>query len=588
MKSAKISSWRIKFISFVFVVLLLFIVAFLFRWQIVEADRYKYLAKQRIKDTQLSSLRGRILDNDGAALAYSVPTYDLYAYLPEMNEAEELSRQTRVEFIRKVAPIINLEEEYLGNILAQNILYNVIVRDISVEQKIQLEKLKTDKSKERTLVGLHFEPSEKRVYPDKTLASHIIGFLGKNDIGEDVGRNGIEGYWNGDLAWKEGFFLEEIDSFGNQILTGAYEPILPKTGRTVQLTIDRGVQEILEDKIKEGVKKWDAESGTIVAMNPKTGAVKGMANYPTYDPGKYYKQKDFEVFRNKAVSDSYEFGSVGKVFTASAAIDTGDATPDSIIFEKHKGCIHVLEEKEICTSSKEAVNKPFDLTDVLAHSDNIGAFMTAEKLGADNMYSYLREFGIGSKTNVGLAEETTIFLKTPEKWNRADLAAYSYGQGYSATPLQITSAISAIANNGKRMQPFIVQKIYDDEEVMEIEPKVASQPLKKESAQIINSMMTEVFDRNGSKWYYKDLTNYHLAGKSGTASVLDISGKSYAQDKVNVTFVGWDSSRYKTFVMLIRLEKPEGAPFSVESVQPLWMETFLEVKDALGVVPIVR
>jgi cell division protein FtsI/penicillin-binding protein 2 len=178
-------------------------------------------------------------------------------------------------------------------------------------------------------------------------------------------------------------------------------------------------------------------------------------------------------------------------------------------------------------------------------------------------------------------------LKEGSTWNIADLAAYSYGQGYSATPLQVASAISAIANKGKRMQPYIVSKVYEEDKTIEIEPQVISEPLSRESAMIMNEMLTEVFSRNGSKWFFKELNNYKLAGKSGTASLLDETGLSYADDKVNVSFVGWDSSDNPKFVMIIKLEEPEGAPYSVNSVQPLWMETFLEIRDYVGVVPIV-
>lgn len=583
----KISSWRIKIVYFGFIIFLVLIVVFLFRWQILEYDRFRVLANQRVRDSQLASLRGSILASDGSPLVYSVPVYDVYAYLPEIEYAEELFRQTRSEFITKVSKVLNLDEDELRDKLSTDIVYTVVAREVSVEEKEELEALMTDKDPERKLEGLHFEPSEKRIYSDGTLACHVIGFLGKNTLGQDIGRNGIEGYWNGDLAWKRGFFIEETDSFGNQILTGKYEPIFPKLGRSVRLTIDRGLQEIVERKIEEGVKRWDAKSGTVVVMDPRTGEILAMASFPNYDPNSYWQGDDYSVFMNKAVSDPYEFGSVGKCFTASAAIDLKKAAPDTIIFDHHDGCVHVLEEKEICTASRDPVDA-MDLTDVLAHSDNIGAFYTAELVGSEDFYNYLREFGMGAKTNVGLAEESTSLLKEGRKWNRADLAAYSYGQGYSATPIQIVSGISAISNKGIRMQPYIVSKIYDETEVIEIKPQVASHPLTRESAMIVNKMFTEVFERNGSKWEFKELNNYELAGKSGTASMLDVNWLRYAEDKVNVTFIGWDASDNPKFIMLIKLEEPAGAPYSVHSVQPLWMETFLEIRDFVGVVPIVK
>lgn len=578
--------WRIKIVYYGFIVIVLFVIAFLFRWQILEYDRYRTLANQRVKDVQLSAIRGTILAADGAPLALSEPTYDVFVYLPEVNDAEELGRQTRSEFITKVANELDLKKEYLEESLSSGLIYIVVKRKISIEQKAKLDKLKTNKDEERKLVGLHFEHSERRVYPDGRLACHVTGFVGKNRFGEDVGRNGIEGYWDGDLGWKEGMLVSETDSFGNQILTGDYVPVYAKEGRTIKLTIQRGLQEIVEKKIKKGVKQWDAVSGSIVVMDPRTGAVLAMANYPNYDPNDYGEIEDYSVFKNKSVADPYEFGSVGKVYTAAAAIDLGVSSPDDLILASHEGCVNVLDDKEICTSSKEP-SGALTLTDVLAYSDNIGAFYTAERVGAKNMHDYLKEFGIGEKTYVGLGEESTSYLKPYQKWNRADVAAYSFGQGYSATPLQIASALSAIPNEGKRMQPYIVSKVYDEDKTIEIKPRVASTPLDKESAQIVNEMMAEVFSRNGSKWQYRELFNYKLAGKSGTASVLDDSGLKYATDKVNVTFVGWDASDNPKFIMIAKLEKPEGAPYSVESVQPLWMETFLEIKDFVGVVPIV-
>ncbi len=585
MKKKQTSNWRINLIFSGFILILIFAVIFLFRWQILEYDRYRILANQRVKDVQLSSIRGKIFAQDGSPLAYSEPTFDVFAYIPEIEDAEDRFIQTREEFILKVSSILEIEEEELKKKLNSGIMYIILKRKVTSDKKEALENILTNKNKK--LVGLHFEFSEKRIYPDGTLACHILGFVGKDSLGNDVGRNGIEGYWDGDLGWKEGVLISETDSFGNEILTGDYIPVHPKEGRSIKLTVVRGLQEIVERKIKEGVEKWEAISGTVIVMDPRSGEILAMANYPVYNPNEYWKESDYNVYRNKAVSDPYEFGSVGKVFTASAAIDLKIITPNTIVIEGHEGCVNVLDDKDICTAGKKP-SGPLTLTDVLTFSDNIGAFYVSEMVGAENMYKYLRKFGIGAKTYVGLAEESTSFLKSFENWNRADVATYSFGQGYSATPLQIISGLSAIPNKGKRMRPYIVSKIYEGENVIEIKPRVASEPLSKEAAMIVNDMMVNVFSRNGSKYTFKDLVNYKLAGKSGTASVLSENGLYYAENRVNVTFVGWDASDNPKFIMLMKLEEPKGAPFSVESVQPLWMETFFEIKDYVGVVPITK
>jgi cell division protein FtsI/penicillin-binding protein 2 len=372
MTSEKVSTWRIKIVYLSFSILAVLVIVFLFRWQILEYDRYRVLANQRVKDSQLASLRGSILALDGSPLAYSVPVYDVYAYLPEIEYAEDLLRQTRSEFVSKVSKVLEIDESELQDKLSTDILYTIVERTVSVENKEALEALVSDKDPERTIEGLHFEPSEKRIYPDEKLAGHIVGFVGKDSLGDDIGRNGIEGYWNGDLAWKKGFIIEETDSFGNQILTGKYEPIYPKVGRSVRLTIDRGLQEVIERKIEEGVKRWEAKSGTILVIDPRTGAVLGMANFPNYDPNKYWEIEDYSVFKNKGVSDPYEFGSIGKCFTAAAAIDLKLVDPDTIIFDHHEGCVKLTEEFDVCTSGGDAEGA-MDLTDVLAYSDNIGA-----------------------------------------------------------------------------------------------------------------------------------------------------------------------------------------------------------------------
>lgn len=576
------SVWRIKLVLSLFILLALAIIAFLLRWQIFNNEKFKILAQQRIQSTDFAALRGPILASDGSPLAYSVPVYDVYAAKNEIEEGEEYGYQTRDDFVKNISEILSIKYEDLYDKIHTD-GYILIAKEISVEQKERIESLLVPKG---TYQGLHFENKEKRIYPDGKLASHVLGFVGKSDDGENIGRNGIEGYWEGDLAWKKGFLYEERDVFGNQILTSSeFEPIRPKIGRTVKLTINRGVQKIIEQKIEDGVKTFGAEAGTIVVMDPKTGAVVGMANYPNYDPNKYWEQTDGGVFMNKSVSFPYEIGSVGKCLTASAGIDSGAVQPDTVLFESREGCVEIAD-KEICVADRKPAGSK-TVTQVLVTSDNIGAYYIAKAVGAEKMYDYFVKFGIGMNTNVGLGEENTSLLKNGSNWNKVDLATYAYGQGYSATPIQVISAISAIPNHGKRMQPYIVSEVQDQDKIITIDPRVLNAVMTNESSEITNDMLVTTFEKNGSKIMFPEITKYRLAGKTGTAQVLDISGTKYAEDKTNTTFIGWDASEGRKFIMVVKLENPTSASEALFTAQPLWVETFLAIKDYLGVVPIV-
>lgn len=566
--------WRVKLVfGGIFVPLFILLVLRLIQWQVVEFDRFHVLAEQqRMVDVEISSPRGSILSADGAVLAYNQPTWGIYVNVKDLREGEDT--RSKYEIIRLISPILEMEENDLDQRINMELDYVPLKHKVSGETKEKLEAL--------GIVSLRYEEEEARVYPEGTLASHVIGFVGKNEQGLEEGKYGIEGYFDGDLSGKQGFVTAEQDTFGRTIITGEMESIYARSGRDITLTIDRGLQKIVENGIKQGVEDYEAKSGTVIVMDPKTGAVLAMANYPNYDPNKYWEIEDSSILSNLAISNTYEFGSVGKVFTAAAVIEEGEADMNTQT-EGHAGCIKVLD-REICNWNRQSHTSE-TLTQVLQRSCNIGTYYFAKKIGSQKLASYLGKFGIGKMSNITLQEDTTSYIKDWQDWNEVDLATSSFGQTISATPLQILSGVTALANEGRRMQPYIVSRIEDNERVIEFEPEVLEEPISKDTADMVTEMMVQVVKGGGFKWFVRDIENYRIAGKTGSAQVPYEDRPGYDASKVNVTFVGFDATSKRRFAMIVRLQEPKKGEYASEIAVPVWVNIFKDLSMYMGITP---
>lgn len=567
--------WRVKLVfGSIFGVLFTLLVFRLAQWQIFEYEKFSALAQQqRTLDIELTSPRGAIYSSDGAVLAFNEPVWGVYINVKDIRDGED--ERSKYEIIRLISPILEMEEQDLDQRINMELDY------IPLKHKVEEDVI--DRLKELEIVSLRYEEEEKRIYPQERLASHVIGFLGKNDSGIEEGKYGIEGYFDGDLSGKKGFVTTETDTFGNPIVTGEIESIYARSGRDITLTLDRGLQRIVEKGIQAGVDEYEAKSGTVIVMDPKDGRILAMANYPNYDPNKYWEIEDSAILSNLAVSHIYEFGSVGKVFTASGVIEEGEATPDTQV-EGHSGCISILD-KTVCNWNKQTHDAE-TLTEVLQRSCNIGTYYFAKKLGSQKLHDYLDKFGIGKQLNITLQEDMTSYMKDWQDWNELDLAASSFGQTISATPLQILSGVSAIANGGKRMQPLIVSKIEDEERTIEFEPTVIDEPMSAETAEAVTDMMVKVVSDGGFKWFVQDIANYRIAGKTGSAQVPYEDRPGYDPTRVNVTFVAFDATANRKFIMLVRLQEPKKGDFASDIAVPVWVNIFKDLSVYMGISPV--
>lgn len=621
----KVDSFKWRFSLVIFVLFPAFVVGTIsqmYRWQVIGHEKFETMAEQQlIEDKRLPSSRGTIYASDGSILALDEPVWGVYASISTDEEERERFNKQRESFIQIVTQILDVDAEELDKKLDEDFRYVLIKNYISSEKKKELEEKKKELEEEQTenkseaqkvanemeksgtdedtinkylavqyeeiemvgLFGLHFEREEKRIYPDGRLASHILGFVGKSEEGEDVGQYGLEGYYAGDLLGKEGFKYEEKDSRGNVIMTGEYDPVLPRQGKNIVLTIRPNIQATVEKYLEKGVKKHEAKSGSAIVLDPNTGEIIAMANYPDYDPNLYFNEEDATVFKNKAISDVYEYGSVNKVLTVSMALEEGKITPNTICNDD-KGYIEILDKK-IYTWDKmpDGSQRP---KDVLKNSNNVCAAKFGLKVGIDRNYEYLKKFGIGDFLGIGLQDEATSYLKPLGYWNELDLATSAFGQTISATPLQVVSAVSTIANDGKRMRPFIVKELYDEEESIEIKQEVASSPISVDTARKVQDMMRAVVTGGEAHgWFDKEVPNYSIAGKTGTAQIPYPDKVGYYKDRTNATFVGFSPVHGAKMIMIVRLEEPGTNQYAASTAVPVWIDIYKNVAMELGIAP---
>ncbi len=568
-------------IAALFILFSILILLQTFRWQVLESSKFKTIADGQYTEKQRSSSgRGIIYGANGSVLAIDEPSWSIYATLGTDPKERELFFEKKDKFVAEIAGILEIEKENISSKIHDDFHYFLISEKVSNDKKRAIEEANIF-GKGYDGFALHFEKQEKRLYPDGNLASHILGFIGKNNEGEDIGLYGIEGYYFGDITGEETHSYEEKDAHGNIILTVEYEPVISRGGKDIVLTIDPPIQSKVEKILKDGVHWLRAKSGSVIIMEPSTGAIISMANYPDFNPNEYWRTTNSEIFRNKAVSDVYEYGSVHKAITMAIALEEKKIDADYICND-NTGFIQVEGEK-IYTWNKKAEGE-LTLSGILEKSNNPCITKIALETGLQTYYPKLSEFGIGQFIGIGLEDESNSYLKPYKDWTELDLAVTSFGQSISATPLQIISAVNTIANNGQRVRPYIVSEIKEGEESIKYKPSVLSQPISKETANIIAGYMENVVRDGESSYIFNErVPDYSIAGKTGTAEIPKPDRLGYYWDRTNATFIGFAPVENPKIIMLVKIEQPKLDTFAATTAVPIWIEIFQEIADDLEI-----
>jgi len=549
-------SWRFRFI-FVSILFLFFIVVLrLFYWQVIRAQELSIMGQlQYGKIIMTTPKRGEIKTSDNFPVATNKVTYRVFANPKEIRDIKETSL--------KLSQALDIKEASVSANLNLNLFWVSIAENINPEKREEIEKLK--------LPGVGFEQQFTRFYPEGSMAAQLIGFVGRDDLAKSKGYFGVEGYYDMLLKGREGKAIQVHDAFGRPILAKLSSISNQIDGSDLMLTIDRSAQFLVERILKDGIEKYGAESGMVGVINPKTGEILAMASFPNFDPMNYEIYSE-ALYKNPFISDTYEPGSTFKPLVMSAALNSKLVTPKT----KCPICagpvsiggydIHTWNDK---------YNKDINMVDVIIHSDNTGMVYVAQKLKVDGMIEYLKKYGIGDLTGIDLQGEVSPGLKPKNLWYPVDLATTGFGQGISITPIELLSAISAIANKGKRMQPHVVSAIQNsDGSNIKIVPKSLGSPISEETAKVMTEIMVNAVDKGEASW--ARLKGYRIAGKTGTASI-PIAGH-YDPTQTIASFVGFAPANDPKFAMIVIFHKPQSSIYGAETAAPVF---FKIAKDLL-------
>jgi len=555
-----------------FIIAGLIFVLRLAKLQIIDHQIYKVLASnQHDLRAKLLPQRGRIfvrdrLDGKLYPLAANREAWQVYAVPKNMSD--------HVRVAHELSAVLGLPDVDLIEQLTRNPEdpYEVIAKDVPYET--------VQKLKEMRLEGVGFVSYDARMYPEKNMGGQIIGLVTADEQGYLVGKYGLESNYQEYLAGRAGSFFGEKDATGKRIVSADAKFREAVDGSDIVVTLDRAIQYKACERIKKGVLDYEADTGTVIIMDPETGAIMAMCSYPDFDPGNLKEVKDVAVFNNPAVFVSYEPGSVFKAVTLAAGMEAEKINPNTTYVDKG---VEEIDDYKIKNSDNKAHGVQ-TMQQVLEKSLNTGPIFVQRQLGKQLFYEFVQKFGFGQKTNLGLSPEAAGNISSLEKKGDIFAATASFGQGITATPIQLVAAYGAMANQGKLMRPYIVSEIVHPDGTREsIEPQEMGQPISPRTARLISGMLVSVIE-NGHGQSAR-LPGYWVAAKTGTAQVAKTGGLGYEAGKINATMLGYAPAEDPAFVMLVKFDNPRKAAWAEECAAPVFGDLAGYVLSYLGVKP---
>lgn len=547
---------RITVLAIVIFILALFLIIRLSFLQIVRGSLYTALASgQHTIYKNLHPTRGEIfvyrqdypLNKNLYPIATNEERYEVYAVPKDIKNPKILSQA--------VSQILNLDEPALyAKFLKEDDPYEPVMHYVKEEQVVSLKALEYP--------GLGFAPEESRLYPEGYIYSHITGFLGIVDD-QRVGQYGLEGAIEHILAGVPGEISLETDILGNWIPVSKKSLKQAVNGSDLILTIDNSIQFFACSALKQGIEKYGAESGSIIVMDPKTGAVLALCVYPNFDPNNYSKVKNINIYKNQVTTGSYEPGSIYKAITMAAALDAGAVTPETTYEDKGEVKIDVYTIR----NSDLKAHGVQTMLGVLEKSLNTGAIFAMRQLTPEIFRDYVIRFGFGEPTGIELSPESYGNISSLDKGHEIYAATASYGQGITVTPIQMLTSFTPIANQGMLIKPHIIAKIIKPEgQVTKTKPQAPVQVISPETAARISAMLVAVVNNGYSK--KAGVPGYYVGGKTGTAQVPEKGKRGYSEDLTIHSFIGFAPVDNPRFIALVKFDYPKNIRFAADSAAP--------------------
>jgi cell division protein FtsI/penicillin-binding protein 2 len=545
----KFTNWRINIILILVIVIGAAIISRLFFLQILERKLYGAQALgQQVSFNNVTGSRGQIFcqnsqETKGSQESGEVKSLAINkdSWTISANPKDIPDKQAFAEALSK--NIGQTPDQILSELSSQD-SYVIIEKDLSSAELNEIKAL--------NLQGLSWQNMPDRFYPQVQMLSQTVGFLG----GGGSGQYGIEGYYDDILKGKSG--IQEEGSGLNSIFSNDSQISLD--GSDIYLTIDYNIQFQAETLLKQEQKKDDIDSGQIIVLKPDTGKIIALANFPDFDPNQYSKETDLGIFQNSVVQKLFEPGSIMKPFTMAAALNEGKITPDTTYVDT--GVVN-FGSKSIHNFADEVYGKQ-TMTQVLENSINTGAVFAEQQVGNKVFFNYMDKFGFTSKTGIDLQGE--VYSRNDNLKNGPDMnfATASFGQGIELTPMQIARGFCAIANGGRLVKPYIVDKIVNGGDETDTKPEVSDPIVSQQTISQLNSMLISVADKgfNG----VAKIPGYYLAGKTGTAQVPLKNEKGYDLNKTIQSYVGYGPAFNPRFLILVKLDNPKVSKSALSAV----------------------
>ena len=531
---------RIQVVFTCIIVLLLTVTVRLFHLQVLQSARYIELAQNQSQGNILTlPVRGKIYDRHMNPLAESIDTKSVVISSSNFDpEAESLQR---------VSDRLDINLERISSRQSEQTRLTYLKRKLNPEELGETQELFQDEAIRNS--GIFLVPDTKRFYPETTMASHLLGFTGLDEKGYDNhGLEGLEYHYDHYLRGHAARYAVPMDARRNSLQSWKLE--VKNAGHDLILTIDKTIQHMVEKELEATFRNERARHATVIVMDPHSGEILAMANYPNYNPNEFSRYPQ-SYYRNWAVSWDYEPGSTFKIIQTAAAFEEGVLGPRDR-YDNKGGFLEASSRSPEEWRSSGLMS----VEDILIKSDNVGAGEISRQLGGQRFYDYIRRFGFGELSGIDLPGEATGKLREPSEWSSLSLQSLSIGQEISVTPLQITRAFAVIANGGVLYTPHVVKEIRrkDGTPVLRVEPTKARRVISRKSAQFMREVLTKVVDRGTGK--KAAVPGYRVAGKTGTAQKFNRVSGDYSSTSLVTSFVGFAPAEYPRVVISAIVDEP--------------------------------
>lgn len=536
--SKKRLKFRLASILAIFLILFIALLSRAFQLQILSGEQLKKLAQRQHTTTlPIHSERGMIYDRNGEKLAISVLADSVCADPTRIADPLRVSRQ--------VSSLLNLDPSDVFRKISEPKSFCWLARKISPQQAAEVEAA--------AIEGVFLIKEPKRFYPNGQLAAHLIGFSGF----DAEGLEGLEKKYDEYLKGTPEKLMWARDAKGKKLFLHVEPSNDTKKDESANLvlTIDSRIQYLVETHLKEAVLSKGAKGGIAIVMDPKTGEILAMANERGFNPNSI-RGLTPDAWKNRAITDSFDPGSTFKPFLVAAALEE-KVVRESDGFYCENGYYTVANR--VIREANRKRHGYLSVREILKYSSNIGSAKIAEKLGREKYYAYIKNFGFGSKTGIDLPGEAAGVLRPVKSWTRVDTAAIAFGQGISVTAIQLVSAMSAIANNGVLMKPFIVRGLTDknNNPIKMYAPETVRQVVAPETARRMTAMLTQVVGAEDGTGKNAHIVNVDVAGKTGTAQKFDFARGVYSSENVRTSFIGFFPADNPQVVILVMLDEPQ-------------------------------